>query len=459
MTAGPRAQIAAVGGGPAGLTCAWLLARAGHAVTVLERGPTMGGLWATRRDAEGYYRSENSCKVYQDSYHTAPALFELLGTRWQDHFVQRHDLSRDWLRPFVRDSSVADLAKIGRAYINFRLGDVRLREVSVAEWLVDQEIGEACRNWLRATALGGITGTLRMTMWELFFRLSGNLSSIASGSGGALYWNRRPPDDPEGFLTLWSAALAEAGVIMRTDTPVESVTLTGQGEPILHTADGDKATYTAAFLAIPPRALTRLLGQSAPALQAAFGCDAGQLSQRLDESLYEHLGITWHFDQPLPHELPLGGHNVRRGWHPILVQHAQYQPSLRPTAVSVVVGSVSLDTEFRHPRLGTRARDHTHAELAEILWDDERGVDPTLPPASSVEVHGMSDATQIVRHGPLRQRAAGSQVYLATNMSGAAPYFTASLEAAIQAGAAAAAAFDAHVERLPTGPVRPHAWA
>ena len=120
---------------------------------------------------------------------------------------------------------------------------------------------------------------------------------------------------------------------------------------------------------------------------------------------------------------------------------------------------MSLDTEFRHPRLGTRARDHTHAELAEILWDDERGVDPTLPPASSVEVHGMSDATQIVRHGPLRQRAAGSQVYLATNMSGAAPYFTASLEAAIQAGAAAAAAFDAHVERLPTGPVRPHAWA
>ena len=63
----------------------------------------------------------------------------------------------------------------------------------------------------------------------------------------------------------------------------------------------------------------------------------------------------------------------------------------------------------------------------------------------------MSDATQIIRHGPLGVRAKGLPLFIATNMSGAAPYFTASLESAIQAGAASAYEFEPMVERLPTG--------
>ena len=62
----------------------------------------------------------------------------------------------------------------------------------------------------------------------------------------------------------------------------------------------------------------------------------------------------------------------------------------------------------------------------------------------------LSDATQIVRHGPLRIKSHRAEVYIATNLNGEAPYFTASLELAIQAGNAAAIAFDPNVERLPT---------
>ena len=48
-------------------------------------------------------------------------------------------------------------------------------------------------------------------------------------------------------------------------------------------------------------------------------------------------------------------------------------------------------------------------------------------------------------------RAASSEVYIATSLNGRGPYFTSPLESAIQAGAAAAAAFDPSVERLPMG--------
>ena len=66
-------------------------------------------------------------------------------------------------------------------------------------------------------------------------------------------------------------------------------------------------------------------------------------------------------------------------------------------------------------------------------------------------VYGVSTASQIVHHGPMPIRAQGLDVFVATHLNGHAPYFTASLESAIQAGAAAAAAFDPRVERLPVG--------
>ena len=78
-----RGQVVAiVGGGPAGMTAALfaVLARRGHKVSIYESQDGLGGLWASRLDKDGYYRGDNSCKVYQQTYHTAPALFELIGT-------------------------------------------------------------------------------------------------------------------------------------------------------------------------------------------------------------------------------------------------------------------------------------------------------------------------------------------------------------------------------------------
>jgi hypothetical protein len=182
--------------------------------------------------------------------------------------------------------------------------------------------------------------------------------------------------------------------------------------------------------------------------RSAACCAPGYLA----ESTYEHLGITWFFDRPLPRELPLGGYNVRSGWHPILVPHGQYAPWLRPPAVDVVVGSVAVDTSFRHPRTGRRASDHSWEEVARLLWEDECLADPALPLPIDVEIMGLSSATQIVRRGPLPPAMKGRDVFLATNLHGRAPYFTASLEAAIQAGSLAAARFHRGVEPLPMRP-------
>lgn len=444
------------------MTAALLLARAGHQVSIYERGDQLGGLWASRLDADGWFRGDNSCKVYQSTYHSAPALFALIGTRWEDHFTARHDLHRDWLRPFVAACTWRDRAVFVGAYLRHRLGRGRYHQVSVAEFLEDREISEASQAWMRATAMGGIAGTLRMTMWEFFHRIGTNVTGILRDVRDPLYWNSQPPNAPSGFVSQWRAALSDLGVRVHTGADVRGLaTRSGSRGVNVLLADGAERPVDALFLAVPPPALGSLLRDSEPAIGCGFGVAGADLDAYLAESVYEHLGVAWFFDRAFPANLPLGGHNVRRGWHPILVQHDQYREQLRPPAVSVVVGSVAVDTPFLHHRLGTKASEHSFAEIASIVWDDERAADPTLPEPIDIELTGISSATQIVQRGPLPVAMPDLDVFLATNMHGEAPYFTASLESAIQAGAIAAARFDPEVERLPTGPgaPRPNPWA
>jgi len=278
-----------------------------------------------------------------------------------------------------------------------------------------------------------------------------------------LHWNTQPPNATNGFIPIWQAALEAAGVEIALGTHVDSIHrhTDGPDRLELRMGDGRSESTDAAFLAIPPPGLAQLLPASCDTIAEGFGHNRESLRTMLRDSVYEHLGMVWHFDSPLPTDLPLGGHNVRRGWHPILVQHAQYRPHLRRPATTVVLGSISLATDFRHHRLGTGTADHTPEELARILWEDERLVDPTLPEPADTVITGDSSATQIVHHGPLPIRAQSDEVYISTNLNGHAPYFTASLESAIQSGAAAAAAFDPGVERLPVGPAGPepqHPW-
>jgi hypothetical protein len=434
------------------MTAALLLARAGHRVEIFEQGGELGGLWASRLDADGYFRGDNSCKVYQSGYHTSPALFRLIGTDWKAHFTQRHDLTTDWLRPFIADCSWRDLRVLASAFARSRLGRGRYHEISVTDFMAQRRLSEPCQAWMRATALGGVAGTLRMTMWELFHRLGSNVSEVFRGARGPLYWNQRPPNTPGGFVQQWRDALLAEDVGVHTGAGATRLDPgPSPGSVRLTLESGAEHVAEAIFLAIPPPALGALLAASPDTIAQGFGLSRPQLGQYLRESVYEHVGISYFFDQELPVDLPLGGHNVRRGWHPILVQHGQYREQLRPPARSVVTGSVAVDTRFEHHRLGTLASAHTLPELAEIIWDDERRVDPSLPAPIDIEITGVSSATQVVQRGPLPLSMDRAPVFLATNMHGQAPYFTASLESAIQAGAIAARAFDPRVERLPMG--------
>ena len=250
-------------------------------------------------------KGDNSCKVYQRSYHTAPALFKLIGiTDWKDHFSPKHDLTKDWLNGFLNDSSWLDLFKLAHGLILSKLASmsgamgfaaVNFHRMQVAEFMESNELSEPCRAWMRATALGGIAGTLRMTVYEFYERIGCNLKGIFTKKETTLYvvtrpfthptlelkhcvtgvpctsfptvhprsisyadtctpmtshcathgryWNTRPPNTvlpTAGFVTLWARALEDCGVQTCLGVPVARIQVPqthGQGMGVTDSAN------------------------------------------------------------------------------------------------------------------------------------------------------------------------------------------------------------------------------
>jgi protoporphyrinogen/coproporphyrinogen III oxidase len=85
------ASIAIVGGGVAGLTCAWRLRRAGHEVEVLEREPVAGGRMRSERIAtpRGDFVVDRGAQFVASGYRNMQRVVDALGLRARLHPVAK----------------------------------------------------------------------------------------------------------------------------------------------------------------------------------------------------------------------------------------------------------------------------------------------------------------------------------------------------------------------------------
>ena len=76
-----------VGGGPAGLTAAWYLAKYGKRVLIVERETSLGGCHRVKRTKDGLF-TEHSPRVYFGNSLQFQALLKDIGTDFNDVFTK-----------------------------------------------------------------------------------------------------------------------------------------------------------------------------------------------------------------------------------------------------------------------------------------------------------------------------------------------------------------------------------
>ncbi len=120
------AAIVVVGGGVAGLTCAWRLRRAGHDVEVLEREAVPGG--RMRSERRGEFVIERGASVIASGFRNALGVVEALGLRDRLHPLPKRDLAilRDARLYAVQPYSAVGLLRSEVLSVGARLGLRRL---------------------------------------------------------------------------------------------------------------------------------------------------------------------------------------------------------------------------------------------------------------------------------------------------------------------------------------------
>jgi squalene-associated FAD-dependent desaturase len=256
-------KVAVVGGGLAGLAAALDLADAGHAVTVLEARPTLGGAVQTLPE-----REDDPEPPPDNGQHIALGCFtEYL------RFLQRIGEGGSFLRTrlalpaLAEDGAAASIEPSLRALIAYRHLSLRDRlrlpvttlRLRSARSQPDDTFGQLLRRL-------GETDTSIDCFWDVFVRPALNLRCDEADADAGLFTVRTAllgpransdlilPTRPLGRMhgDAAGAALEAAGASVRTEARVASL---------------DELDTDAIVVAVPPKESARLLGEPEPALE------------------------------------------------------------------------------------------------------------------------------------------------------------------------------------------------
>jgi glycine/D-amino acid oxidase-like deaminating enzyme/nitrite reductase/ring-hydroxylating ferredoxin subunit len=176
LTSDLRTEILVIGGGIAGLSIAYELARAGHDVVVVDRGPIGGGMTA-RTSAHLSYEID-------DFYYE---LREAVGDRKTRNYLESQKAAIDRIEEICAGERIAcDFSRLDLfMFASDKKGRARLEK----EYDVVKNIGFAGVEWADAPVAGPTRGCLRFPNQARFhpLRYLAGLSKAIKHQGGELY--------------------------------------------------------------------------------------------------------------------------------------------------------------------------------------------------------------------------------------------------------------------------------
>jgi len=280
-----------VGGGPTGLTLAWILAEANKNVLVIEPNDILGGCHRVER-VDGLF-AEHGPRVYSDTYLNFIHLLERMNLKFDDIFTEYSyglNMNEITFTPYEYTALIFEFIKLAFFPNN-------ARELSMKQFMNKYNFSDESRNFIeRLCRLTDGATTKKYTLFQF-------LQLVNQQSFYKLYQPKLPND--RGLIFLWHDALLKTkkvDFLMQyevTKVFVDNLDLINsvQVRNIIRDT-GFPVNCKNCILTIPPKPLVKLLNNSLRA-QNAFG-DINKLTKwSLSNSYFDYIPITMHFRDKL----------------------------------------------------------------------------------------------------------------------------------------------------------------
>ena len=283
-------KIVVIGGGPAGVFTAVLLAEQGHDVTVLEANRVIGG--CHRVDRVDSLFSEHGPRIYVTNYLNYKTMLDICGLRFSDYYVPyKYGFISAGVNGVLTRLKLSEICTIVLSYVAFMLAPSIFDNWSVKDACTHftEESLNVMDNMCKLTDGAGIE---RYTMRSFLELVNQNF----------LYKIVQPkaPND----TWLWPAVLKKMtslGVRV-VHEPASSVTDDSTRVTGVQTTNGLFLKADAVIIATPPFHTAAILQRSGPLVATAFGVDMHQ--HMLNNTYDTYVSFTIHLDPSYKNKLP-----------------------------------------------------------------------------------------------------------------------------------------------------------
>lgn len=280
-------DYAIVGGGPTGMTLAWLLASHDKNVVLIEKENVLGGCHRVQR-VDGYF-TEHGPRIYSNSYLMFKEILADMNISFDDLFVEYKFKISNIDNKTVLNLSISEKSALVYAFIYLIFNDEYGKDTSMKEFMLENKFTASAIDYIeRLCRLTDGASTEDYTLFQFLQLLNQQFLY-------KLYQPKLPND--RGLLSLWEKKLREKGVKIYLESTVsklnkkhdkiESMVLIKNGQQINLKAD----KY---ILTLPPKPLYNLISSS-DEIKNAFG-DIDKLKEwKSKNSYFDYIPLTFHY--------------------------------------------------------------------------------------------------------------------------------------------------------------------
>lgn len=379
-----------VGAGPGGLTLAYILAKYGKSVILIDREASIGGCHRVRRYGPNKLFTEHGPRIYGTNYLSTRVVLESLGVNWEESFTPYAFFLNNISNNVLSELTFSEIIAYARGFISFLINPKPTEKITVGDFMRENNFSAKGRDFIeRICRLTDGAGPDRYTLWEFFELINQNFA----------YTIVQPvvPNDV-GFLKNWENALVGHNVRIMLNTEVKRIQTNNSRitSILVQNEAGVRQICGKNFIfAIPLWNLVEILKNSDSLVQGAYGPFRKLIEYTIASEYITYIPVTLHWNTKLV--LPKQWGYPRGNWQVgvlVLSDYMKFDNPESKTVISTVITNVNAKSAVTNKTANESTPEEVVNEVIREVGKMYKGLPPPTTTIISPEMSKVNTNNQ-----------------------------------------------------------------